>query len=200
MKTKAEYLENRRKDDLVRSAQHLAHIYAGVMASKSRVPKDDLLFEAMAALGEAAVKFKPEINENFRAYAQICIRGKLCNYLRDKHRMVRLPRPISVQYMAYHKLQKEQPGLSQEQYAEALGLSAPELQNTIDNATLHHVELDPSTHLEPESEQPTETSEYADLVTRVVHEGCKVVSEQAGESYDYVYKVFFKALRTLLDE
>lgn len=198
MNSREDYLRRRQQNRLAAESMDIARAQAWKMYNKSKVSIDDLMFEAMAALGEACVKYDPEQDATFRAYARDCIWGKLCNYLRDTHRVVRLPRPISSQYMYYHRLYKANPGKHEKFYADQMGISVAELQQLLAESTLFHAPQ-PIEFADDSSQAEPELTDSGVLAERVISAGVAFVARESGETADKVQAEFYVALRKLLE-
>ena len=92
------------------------------MVYNCRIPKDDLIQIGSLGLIKAVEGFNPKRNILFSSYAVKFIHGEILHFIRDKSRMVKVPREIQELHQKIKNHSKKQ-GLTYEQSAIALEIN-----------------------------------------------------------------------------
>lgn len=190
---------DRAKNDLAKSLFPIAYKQAYVISEQSGVPMVDLESEAMYAVAMAIRSGVPE-QPGFYRFVKLYVRGYLFNYLRDKARVVRIPRGLSLAYLSEQRQLKINPAyraMNDKDKAELCGCTVAELRESRTAISLGHSELD--FHDGCRDEAAAEDTSMADLVERVIGLGVSQVATQTRQPKDLVQTAFYKALRQVLE-
>ena len=69
---------------------------------------------------------------NFSTWVNRCLNFYMLNYLRDRSRLIRIPRSYSDLYLKIRKLQKKHPNITDSKVAEAIGVSVKKVHNVLE--------------------------------------------------------------------
>lgn len=101
------------------------------ISSYSGLTFEELRDAAREYLVKIHDSWNPE-KANFSTWVNRCLNFYMLNYLRDRSRLIRIPRSYSDLYLKIRKIQKRDPDLSQIEIAEVLGVSQKKVQNVLE--------------------------------------------------------------------
>jgi hypothetical protein len=196
-----EIAERRAKNDLARELMPIAYKQSNLLASSSGVAVEDIVGQAMLGIAEAMLKGNAE-QPGFYRRNKLYARGYCLNYLRDKSRDVRLPRNLTLAYLAEQKALRENAAyrlLSNAEKAEYLGLSLDVLLEARSAISMYSTSLDFWDGCYDKDSVDTELGTASDNVLQVISAGVKVVAASGKISEDAVERQFYESLRMVLD-
>lgn len=135
------------------------------MAAFTGLPFDELRDAAREYIVKIHATWNPEKGANFSTWVNRCLQYHMMNYLRDRSRLVRIPRSYSDLYLRMRKHLRAQPDITPTELSKKLGVSVDKVR-----ATLEAYSMKFSNNLEYQS---TEKSIYDDVVystNRPLHE------------------------------
>ena len=110
------------RNQIINANMALVVHVANKMVYNCRIPKDDLIQTGTLGLIKAVEGFNPKRNIPFSSYAFKFIHGEILHFIRDKSRMVKIPREIQELHQKIKNHSKKQ-GLTYEQSAIALEIN-----------------------------------------------------------------------------
>lgn len=149
----------------------LVKVVAGrtAISLPSHIDKDDLISSGFFGLIDAIEKFEINRNIKFETYASVRIRGAIIDYLRAKDWLpITMRQKIRKYEQTIAKLEAELGrSATDEEIAEALGLTADELKNLINQCNSSTIipleEYLQTDHLESTKFNPEETAQKSEL-------------------------------------
>lgn len=195
-------LAERARNQLAKSLLPIACKQSRLVAEQSGARYEDLEGEAMKAIA-LAMRNGCHDRPGFYSFVKSYVKGYLYNWLRDSYRSVRLPRDISLAYLAEQRQLKnnraEYSKLTDGQKAELCGCSLEDLLDSRSAIALHSKELDGFDGDFSDTVVDFASSDSADLVEQVISLGIRSMASKTKISQDELTESFYAALRQVLE-
>lgn len=209
VETKAEarsrVLRLRQENKLAQKLFPIAANQAKLIAAKSGIAYDLLYAEGLYAIAKIVKTADPE-RIGFWRYSKMCVSGYMYNFVRDKSRAVRTPRPMSVLYLAEQAAIKANPDLRHapvSERARLLGVTESDLNEAraavnfyTDTMDYHDASYDAGSKT---SEEVAE-EELADLALEVIDAGIRFVAAKSKVGTETVANKFRLAIEKLIND
>lgn len=95
------------------------------------LPKDELESVARMCLMKSALSYNPDKPANFSTWVNRCLHLHLMNYLRDKSRLLKMPRKYTEIYLKSNKARKANPDITIRQMAKEIEVDEYELREVL---------------------------------------------------------------------
>ena len=197
-----EISERRAKNALAKELMPIAYKQSNIVASSSGIDKDDITGQAMLGIAEAMYRGNSE-RPGFYRLNKMYARGYCLNYLRDKSRDVRLPRSLTLAYLAEQKALRDFPAyrlLSNAEKSVYLGIDLHVLLEARSAITMYSKNLDNFDSSYDQAKTNSELEFSSTLVLDVVAAGVKVLANSGKIGEAVIEKQFYEALRVVLNE
>lgn len=196
-----EVADRRAKNALAMTLMPIAYKQSNRISSSSGVCVEDIRGQAMLGIAEAMSKGNSEQPGFYRLNKLYAI-GYCLNYLRDRSRNVRLPRNLTLVYLAEQKALRENPAyrlLTSEKKAEYLEVDVNVLLEARSAITMYSTSLDFWDGCYDKDSTDLELHAASVNVLQVVEAGVKVLAANGKISEASVEHQFYESLRVVLD-
>lgn len=200
-----ETAKRRQQNQLAKTLLPIAYKQALAVSTKANIDNDDVLGSAMLGLATAISKIERaadgSIRPGFYSFAKQYASGFAKNYLRDKSRTVRLPRDLTLAYLAEQKALRT-PGfreLSDRARAEYLGLDLDVLVESRSAIALYDKDIDCYDGYSEQKAVDMTLQSAADQVQLVFDLGIAAAASAAKTDQASVSKQFYESLRIVLE-
>jgi hypothetical protein len=204
---RAEIQERRQKNTLAKTLFPIAHKQSKKVSSQANIASSDYeesLGYAMLGIAEAMSKSDcsgSSLRPGFYSYVKQYASGYSLNYLRDKSRAVRLPRDLTLAYLAEQRALRDVPGyrhLCDTAKAEHLNLDLDVLVESRSAIALHGKTLEGYDACVDHQPQDQDMQAAAEHVQSVLDAGIRTVAMSGKLSQTEVSEQFYKSLALVL--
>lgn len=198
--TKEQMLAARAKSQMARTLLPIAYNQAKRLSEQAGVPYEDLIGEAHLALSIAIDKGQWD-RPGFYSYVKMCIVGYMKNYLRDRSRSVRLPRTLTLTYLADQRLARTDPSylpMSEAEKATVLGCTVEHLAEARSSINFHSSSLDYNDKCYDSESEADDPIDF-DLVQSVFELGVAQVANVTRQDRAVVSVAFYAELKALIE-
>lgn len=196
---RAKVLYERERNRLAKELMPIAIRQSMLLSEQSGVSYEDLLGEAHRGIAYVIENGRQD-GAYFR-YAKLCIRGFMLNYLRDRARVVKLPRHLTSLYLSEQKKLRESPeyrNLPDKAKADLLGASVDDLLESRSAITLSYSSLEFND--KDCSKEHDASKAHIELVVEVVRLGIDSLARQSKQNRQDVEDKVLAAFRTIYSE
>ena len=205
---RAEIAKRRSGNKQATDLQKILRCQARILSAKSQVPFEFLVEEGTMGLVKSVLGNDGRKFGHWK-YAKLTIIGYLLNSIRDKYRLVRIPRNLTLIYLAEQKAIRRQPGyleLSDANKAAAIGASLEDLMESrqavcLFSSELSHKQSDDRVHIDTNDNEAAARNQLeSDIALQVLQLGSRALARKLGMAPDAVLAIATNRISQLLTE
>ena len=205
---RAEVARRRSGNKQAADLQKILRCQARILSAKSQVPFDFLVEEGTMGLVKSVLGNDGRKFGHWK-YAKLTIIGYLLNSIRDKYRLVRIPRKLTLIYLAEQKAIRRQPGYleqSDANKAAAIGASLEDLLESrqavcLFSSELNHKQADMREHIDTnDNEAAAKNQLECDIALQVLQLGSRALARKLGMAPDAVMAIATNRISQLLTD